>query len=59
MDGKCVLLMILNKMMIEGEIRKLYDTVDRDDSSRDRKKEWFVVGPEGWFLDEDHWEDKI
>lgn len=39
LDGKCVLLMILNKMMIEGEIRKLYDTVDRDDSSRDRKKE--------------------
>ena len=46
-------------MMIVGEIRKLYDTVDRDDSSRDRKKEWFVVGPEGWFLDEDHWEDRI
>ena len=51
--------MILKQNDDWGEIRKLNDTVDRDDSSRDRKKEWFVVGPEGWFLDEDYWEDRI
>ena len=59
MDGKCALLMILKQNDDWGEIRKLNDTVDRDDSNRDRKKEWFVVGPEGWFLDEDYWEDRI